>query len=126
MNKTNKSNSEINKNFLNCFYLHVNGSNDGSIYANKEFHMTYYVLKHDLELGFKKIIGCLYNEYDKVFLPFRVVIKLSQELTPEYILQKVIYSENYNRDIIRKTLMQDEKTKTIFLYCENEIKKHVK
>lgn len=87
--------------------------------SNKTFHITYSILKHDIERNMKKIIGILYNQNDPVknnLLYFQVTLKLTESFNLDLLLNTVIY-KLYNKSITKKVMLEDPIKKKILDQC---------
>lgn len=102
------------------FHYQGNGSNNGSILANKNFHIVYHILKHDFTNKLKTIIGILYNKADgpNNKLYFSCSMPLKEQFSIPYLLENIIYKPRYDKYLIKKALTEDPNTKSILIYAE--------
>lgn len=103
------------------FYSYANGSNDGSVFANKTFHIVYYILKHDFVSKLKTIIGILYNEADEDSnnkLYFNCIMPLKEIFTVPYLLKNIIYKPRYDKDRMRRIMTEEQNTRSILQYAD--------
>lgn len=117
------TNNQERENSPAIFYFKGNGSNDGSILANKTFHIVYHILKHDFKLGMKTVIGLLYNEADKdptEKLYFQTNIPMDETLTIPQVLNRTIYhkSKKYDKEMTKKVLFDDSFKKKVLQFAD--------
>lgn len=104
------------------------GSTDGSVLSNKEFYMAYHVLNTDLYVSKqKRIIGLLYNTFDREYLYYQCYVPISQNFNLEWLLSNVIYSrtKRYSNHIMKQLLLEDRNRKYILSACEKAIKARI-
>lgn len=110
-----------NENPLSIFYACANGSNDGSVYSNKTFHVVYHVIKHDFANKMKTVIGILYNKADgeNNKLYFNCIMPLTEQFSIPYLLKNIIYKPRYDKYQMRKVLTEEgSQTRPILQYAD--------
>lgn len=103
------------------------GSTDGSVLSNKEFYMAYHVLRTDFTTKTKRIIGVLYNTFDKEHLFYQCYVPLSENFNLEWLLNNVIYSrtKRYSNHIMKQILLEDKNKKHILNICQSAIRQRI-
>lgn len=124
------TNNQDRENSPAIFYHKGNGSLDGSVLANKTFHIVYHIMKHDFKLGLKSVIGILYNEADKNInekLYFQTNIPMNETLTIPVVLEKAVYhkSKKYNAEMTKKVLFDDSFKKKVLHFADKLLMERV-
>jgi hypothetical protein len=122
---------------FNITYQFVNGNNDGSLLANKEFQICYCVTDIDIiKTKMKKIIGCFINpndlyldksNIDRHFYFFQCYLKLNEMFDVNDMLLSTVYSKNYSNHITKKNLKEntDVTIRKIITKCETILKEKI-
>ena len=114
----------------------VNGNNEGSLLANKEYHICYVVMEHDFKNNHKKFFGCFINPNDLYLQTsvkdindniyfFLFYLELDKVFNISELLKHTLLSKTYSNHIVKKILKEnkDITIKKIITKCEEELKK---